>query len=149
VNIYLDVCCLNRPFDDHTQDRIHLESEAVLTILRYCRLGKLAWVSSRIVDYEVLKTPDGDKRQKVFGFTELKASEVEIDHEVRSRAKFLEVSGFKSLDALHIACAEKARVEVFLTTDDQLLKMAKRHKNEIRVPVENPLKWLLKIRENT
>ena len=28
--IYLDVCCLNRPFDDQTQERIRLESEAVL-----------------------------------------------------------------------------------------------------------------------
>jgi hypothetical protein len=25
--IYLDVCCLNRPFDDQTQARIHLEAE--------------------------------------------------------------------------------------------------------------------------
>ena len=31
--VYLDVCCLNRPFDDQTQDRIRLESEAVLLIL--------------------------------------------------------------------------------------------------------------------
>lgn len=35
MRIYLDVCCLNRPFDDQTQDRIHLEAEAVLTILKY------------------------------------------------------------------------------------------------------------------
>ena len=27
--IYLDVCCLNRPFDDQSIDRIHLESEAI------------------------------------------------------------------------------------------------------------------------
>jgi len=33
MRIYLDVCCLNRPFDDQTQERIHLESEAVLIIL--------------------------------------------------------------------------------------------------------------------
>jgi hypothetical protein len=31
--IYLDVCCLNRPFDDQTQERIRLEAEAVLHIL--------------------------------------------------------------------------------------------------------------------
>ena len=40
MKIYLDVCCLNRPFDDQTQDRIHLESEAVVrntwgTFLKY------------------------------------------------------------------------------------------------------------------
>ncbi len=31
--IYLDVCCLNRPFDDQRQDRIRLEADAVLLIL--------------------------------------------------------------------------------------------------------------------
>jgi len=35
ATVYLDVCCLNRPFDDQTQDRIHLESEAVLLILKH------------------------------------------------------------------------------------------------------------------
>lgn len=33
TKIYLDTCCLNRPFDDQTQERIRLESEAVLAIL--------------------------------------------------------------------------------------------------------------------
>ncbi len=33
MKIYLDNCCYNRPFDDQTQDRIHIESEAVLVIL--------------------------------------------------------------------------------------------------------------------
>jgi hypothetical protein len=28
VLIYLDVCCLNRPLDDQTQERVRLESEA-------------------------------------------------------------------------------------------------------------------------
>ena len=31
--VYFDACCLNRPFDDQTQDRIRLESEAVLLIM--------------------------------------------------------------------------------------------------------------------
>ena len=34
--IYLDVCCLNRPFDDQRQDHIRLEAEAVLLILGRC-----------------------------------------------------------------------------------------------------------------
>lgn len=36
MKVYLDVCCLNRPFDDQTQDRIRIESESILTILSYC-----------------------------------------------------------------------------------------------------------------
>lgn len=34
MKLYLVNCCYNRPFDDQTQDRIHLESEAVLAILK-------------------------------------------------------------------------------------------------------------------
>jgi hypothetical protein len=34
MKIYLDNCCYNRPFDDQTQERIHLESEAILTVLQ-------------------------------------------------------------------------------------------------------------------
>jgi hypothetical protein len=40
VRIYLDACCLNRPFDDQTQARIRLEAEAVLMILMECELSE-------------------------------------------------------------------------------------------------------------
>jgi len=33
MKVYLDACCLNRPFDDQTQDCIHLETEAIVLIL--------------------------------------------------------------------------------------------------------------------
>ena len=33
MKIYLDACCLNRPFDDQSQDRVRLEAEAILLIL--------------------------------------------------------------------------------------------------------------------
>ncbi len=39
MRIYLDNCCYNRPFDDQTQERIHLESEAILTILKRGQLN--------------------------------------------------------------------------------------------------------------
>lgn len=31
--LYLDMCCIKRPFDDQSQPRIRLESEAVVTML--------------------------------------------------------------------------------------------------------------------
>jgi hypothetical protein len=35
-SVYLDICCLNRPFDDQAQDRIRLETEvAVRNPLRW------------------------------------------------------------------------------------------------------------------
>jgi len=46
TKIYLDVCCLNRPFDDQTQARIRLEAEAVLIILAQCETGHWEWIGS-------------------------------------------------------------------------------------------------------
>ena len=37
MKLYLDNCCYNRPYDDQTQERIHLEGEAVLAIINKCK----------------------------------------------------------------------------------------------------------------
>ena len=65
MKIYLDVCCLNRPLDDHTQDRIRLEPEAILTILSHVSDKKWQMIGSDVIDYEISKTPDPDRRNKV------------------------------------------------------------------------------------
>lgn len=55
--IYLDACCLNRPFDDQIHPRIALETQAILTILSQCESGwKL--ITSAAVDEELDRTPD-------------------------------------------------------------------------------------------
>jgi len=54
--VYQDVCCLNRPFDDQTQARIHLEAEAVLIVLARRQAGQWEWVSSPAVDAEIART---------------------------------------------------------------------------------------------
>lgn len=58
------------------------------------------------------------------------------------RATQLEVLGFKGMDALHIACSERDACDVFLTTDDQLIRLASQKENELNIVVMNPLLWL-------
>ncbi|MGH2585054.1 MAG: hypothetical protein ACRDJE_09075 [Dehalococcoidia bacterium] len=36
MRIYFDVCCLNRPFDDQRQERVRLETEALLIAFGRC-----------------------------------------------------------------------------------------------------------------
>jgi hypothetical protein len=45
MKLYMDNCCFNRPFDDQSQLRIRLESEAKLKIQEEIRAGnfQLAW----------------------------------------------------------------------------------------------------------
>jgi predicted nucleic acid-binding protein len=141
VKIYLDVCCWNRPFDDHSQERIRLESEAVITILG--RSKTLTILSSEIVDLEISEIPDEDRKLKVMLLSSIPKMNIVMDNEIISRAKELNKVGFKSFDAFHIACAEKSQADVLLTTDDQLLKKRTSHEQFIKVRLENPLRWLM------
>ena len=57
--IYLDVCCLNRPFDDQTQERIRLEAEAVMLIFNRCQNTQWQILGSEAIDDELEQTPAG------------------------------------------------------------------------------------------
>jgi len=148
MNIYLDVCCLNRPFDDQTQDRIHLEAEAVISILAHIEQGEWTWVSSGIVNYEVSRTTDQERLQRLRSLTRHASEFVPVGPNVRERATELQESlGIKSYDALHIACAEEAGADVFLSTDDKLVRAAKRQQPVTKIKIENPLTWLQSVIE--
>lgn len=141
MKIYLDVCCLNRPFDDHDQERIRMESEAVMTILS--RSKTLTLLTSEIVDLEISKIPDEDRRQKVSLLSSISKMNIIVNHEIIGRARQLNKMGFKSFDTFHIACAESGGADVLLTTDDDLLKKATSQRKLLKVKIENPLKWLM------
>jgi hypothetical protein len=53
MKIYLDTCCLSRPFDDQTQERIKLESEAVLVVLARFERGDWEWFGSDVLMDEI------------------------------------------------------------------------------------------------
>jgi hypothetical protein len=61
MRIYLDACCVNRPFDDQSQERIRLESEAVILLLDMRSSGRVRWVTSEVLTEELLRNPDGAK----------------------------------------------------------------------------------------
>ncbi len=143
--IYLDVCCLNRPYDDQAQDRICLESEAVLLILAHVEAGEWQWTSSEIVDFEIARTPDAERQSRVRFLTRAVQNRVELESGHVERARELAELGFRAVDALYLACAESGDVEVFLTTDDRLLRLTSRHAARLRVRVDNPLGWLREV----
>ena len=143
MKIYLDVCCLNRPFDDSTQDRVRIESEAILMILGHCYTQRWIMLSSEVVDIEISKIPDEERRQKVSFLSSMSKSYTTVDENMEKRAMEITEMNFKSVDALHIACAEKDGANVFLTTDDDLLRKAFQKKGILKVRLENPVRWLM------
>ena len=46
MRVYLDNCCYNRPFDDQSQLKVRLETEAKLAIQAMMRTGVLEYVWS-------------------------------------------------------------------------------------------------------
>ena len=146
--ICLDTCCLSRLFDPPTQRRVIGEAEATNQVLTYCFSGHWYWVSSRIVTDEVEQTPDVGKRIQIKNLLALAHEIVAIGRSEISRGLQLESLGFKEQDALHLACAESGRVDIFLTTDDRLLTRAQRYHERLHVRVENPETWLREVIEN-
>jgi len=140
--IYLDVCCLNRPFDDQSIDRIHLEAEAIMLILKRFETLEWAWISSSVIDYEVDQTPDSERKRRVKTLLSSAHQVVLLTEEIIRRGDEIKQLGFGSYDALHIASAEGGEADVVLTTDDKLIRLAIRHLREIKVSVSNPLQWL-------
>src|SRR3990170_5573410 len=134
MRIYMDVCCLNRPFDDQSQDRIRIESEAVLAILNRC-LHDWALVGSEAIDYEISKIPDDERKTGVKVLAAISRDRVTVEESILRRASELENIGLKALDALHLACAEKS-AEVMLTTDDDIMKTTRANTNLFMIRVE-------------
>ena len=140
--VYLDVCCLNRPFDDQSQARIHLETEAVLSVLAQIDLGSVEWVGAEPLHQEIDEATEPERRARLSELLTRASHRVDIDDSVESRAKNLAALGFHAFDAPHLACAERAGAAVFLTTDDRLLSRARRLTKQLAVRSLNPVDWL-------
>ena len=71
MKIYLDMCCFNRPYDDQTQSRIHLESGAKLLLLQ--KVKNAEWVKnaecelirSSVLDFECHNNPFEERRHAI------------------------------------------------------------------------------------
>ncbi|MTJ09015.1 MULTISPECIES: PIN domain-containing protein [unclassified Anabaena] len=141
--IYLDVCCLNRPFDDWSYDRNRLEGEAVIKIFKLIKSGKYKLVSSEAIQAELRKMTNLDKLKEIRELLKLVDYEIILNEEIDQRSQELEQLGFSLYDSFHVACAEYAKIDVLLTTDDRLLKKAIKYRNILQVQLENPVNWLM------
>ena len=145
MKIYLDVCCLNRPFDDQTQDRIRLETEAIYIILKFIERGRFILLNSDIILYEVEKIPDLKRKNSIRVILSKAKYFIALNEDILKRGYEIQKIGIKSYDALHLASAEYGRAKIFLTTDDKLLKIVQNNLNKIHVKVQNPLNWILEV----
>ena len=143
MRIYMDCCCLGRPFDDLSHDRIYLEAEAVLSIILRCEKGEWALIASGALDYELSRITDENLFEQIQTIYSVAKERIKISSDAEQRAEILQSLGLRPFDSLHIALAEKCNADVFLTTDVRLLKVASRERFNVRV--ENPTIWLMEV----
>jgi predicted nucleic acid-binding protein len=139
MRIYMDNCCLNRPFDDQSNLRVHLEGEAIKTIIALIEQRWLL-VSSQILEFEISKNGDVSREKELNLINALAHTVIKIDTNIAKRANEFERRGLQAFDALHLACAE-GNADIFLTVDDKFLNKARTFQ-DIDVKISNPLVWL-------
>ena len=68
MTVYLDNCCYNRPYDDQTQLRISLETQAKLKIQDMIKNREIKLASSYILMYENSRNPHEMRIKAIRGF---------------------------------------------------------------------------------
>jgi predicted nucleic acid-binding protein len=141
MRIYLDSCALNRLFDDRAQPRVRLEAEAVETFFRMLELGLDEWVAGEVIEQEIGNHSDEVARNESRRLLAICTERAQLDEFGLRRGEALRKIGYGTFDALHLACAEFARVDVLLTTDDRFLRKVKRGLGKPTVRAMNPVDW--------
>ena len=133
MRVYLDNCSYNQPFDDQSQIRIFLETQAKLHIQKLICEGKLLLAFSYISRYDWARNKTTTEK-----FFENAISYVDVDVAdiIEIKANEIMKHGVKAKDALHIACAIEAKCNFFITTDDGILKKYKSGDIKVCSPVE-------------
>ncbi len=78
MKIYMDNCCFNRPSDDQSNPRIHLESEAIKTVIDLIEQGTWELFSSDVLDFEISNISDEKKRRNLQGISSIAVKTISL-----------------------------------------------------------------------
>jgi predicted nucleic acid-binding protein len=143
MKFYFDTCCYNRPYDDQTFERIHLEGEAIITIINKRKHNIHEIIGSPVLELEINQIKNAEKQEKVKNFYEQTINrKIEYNNNILVRVKELsEQTKIRTFDCFHLAFAENIEADVLLTTDDKFERECL--KLQLKVKVMNPLNFLL------
>jgi len=109
--------------------------------MRMVRDDVAIWVGSPVLNVEVARNPDPDRRRDAEALMSFVAEMVVPQNTGTDRARNIEKLGFSPFDALHLASAELGGADVFLTTDDDLIRRAQKNLGLLHIRVANPVSW--------
>jgi predicted nucleic acid-binding protein len=108
-------------------------------------LGEWTLLTSEVIESELRQTPDTQRVALIMAALAIAAEKALWDSALKQRAVELVTLGLKPFDAVHLASAEAIAADVFLTTDDRLIRKAIRYQTSLNVLVSNPVTWLLNL----
>ena len=100
MRVYLDNCCYNRPFDDQTQVKVLIETLVKLNIQQQMRDGVVEYVWSEVLDFEVGRSRFLDRKRQILPWAGGATVDVELNEDIRARAREFETVGIKPMDSL-------------------------------------------------
>ncbi|KST68127.1 hypothetical protein BC008_34070 [Mastigocoleus testarum BC008] len=144
TKVYLDTSIYNRPFDDQTQPKIFLETQAVILILQMVEAKLIELVNSSVLEYENSRNSVLVNQQTMKRYLQIATIKQEVNETTRERAQELEKQGVKAIDALHVACAEASKSDYFITCDKRLINRCR----GLTLQVINPTDFILEIEDD-
>jgi predicted nucleic acid-binding protein len=118
MKLYLDNSFLNRPFDDPRAGMNSQEGAVLYEIIRLTKEGKVQLVNSTIVEVENAANEIAARKTFVASVMYLSASYQSLNDSIVDRVeKLVREYHLQPLDAVHLASAEAAQVDFFITCD--------------------------------
>ena len=140
MNIYLDHCAYNRPFDDQGNIKIQLETSAKLFIQDQIKQGKYDLVWSYMSDFENGNNPNIENKKSIQTWEAIAKFKCRSSEKILSLGNRIMEKGISGNDALHIACAVDSQCKYFITTDDGLM-----NKKVDAIQIINPIDFIRKM----
>lgn len=142
MNVYLDCCVYNRPFDNHQlQEKIFIEAKVFYVLLKWIEEGKIKVISSDALTYENERMSDSERKLRIKTYLSLAKYHIELSGTIIERAREIINLGFKGLDALHLSMAEAGKADYFVTCDSDIIKKGKKSHNKLRVKITGILEF--------
>ena len=140
--LYLDVCTLCRLYDDQSQLRVRLETEAVLMILDKIKNGYYEMIYSSVHSVEIEAINEHEEQSNLLILLNDFGVKTKTNpKELKEFAQNL-INDFKIgiADSAHLAVAE-FNSDYFISCDDKLLRKAEKLK--LKVKCVNPIQFLV------
>lgn len=144
MKLYLDNSFLNRPFDDPAIPRNQMEAAILRSIVELVEFEQWDLIESSVHVYENSLNPYPERKAYVEELLRRASIYQNYTDAIAKRARELQKEyGLTLYDARHIASAEIAKADVFITSDQTLIK-----KYNSTLPVVDPITFFKKYDNN-